>query len=224
MNTLQVAERGPRVRPRLVGSMCATVPALALALALAGCAAKLSEDGVRDLFDAADRAFLAGDSAAACELRTGNFRLDSTHFDLARGRTVADRAEADALEVDAAARGLRTVGVNESLDHRRYCMQAFAGRGLARGSRLERGPLAIDLDPAGTAATVRVRYTVLQPEYESGESSHGLRDESLRQVATRRIESEQESVVVRDGRKLRIASTRATSWTYLVPAIRDARL
>ena len=222
MNTPPVPEGVTPVRLRAVGALCWAVPALALALA--GCAAELSQDSVRDLFDAADRAFLAGDSAAACELRAGNFRLDSTHFEIARGRTVADRAEADAVEADAVASGLRTVGENETLDHRGFCMLAFDGRDVARSSRLERGPLSIAFDPSGASAKVRVRYTVLQPEYESGESSHGLRDESMRQVATRRTESEEESVVVRDGGKLRIASTRVTSWAYLVPAIRDVRL
>ena len=222
MNALPVAEGERPVRLRAVGSSCAAAPALALALA--GCAAKLSQDSVRGLFDAADRAFLAGDSTAMCELRTGSFRLDSTHFEIARGRIVADRAEADTVEADAVASGLRTVGENETLDHRRFCMLAFEVRDVARSSRLERGPLSIAFDPSGASATVRVRYTVLQPEYESGESAHGLRDESLRQVATRRTKSEEESVVVRDGGKLRIASTRVTSWAYLVPAIRDERL
>ena len=107
MNALPVAEGERPVRLRAVGSLCAAAPALALALA--GCAAKLSQDGVRGLFDAADRAFLAGDSTAMCELRTGSFRLDSTHFEIARGRIVADRAEADTVEADAVASGLRTV-------------------------------------------------------------------------------------------------------------------
>jgi hypothetical protein len=220
MKTLSLAQRSPLLRPRIAASPCAAVSAFALA----GCAPGLSENGVRNLFDAADRAFLAGDSSTVCDLRTGSFRLESTHFEIARGRTVADRAEADAIEADAVASGVRTAGENEVLDHRRFCMLAYDGRDLARGSRLERGPLSIVFDPAGTSATVRVQYTVLEPEYEARESSHGLRDESLRQVATRRTESEEESVVVRDGGELRIASTRVRSWSYLVPAIRDTRL
>lgn len=222
MNALSTPEGAKHVRLWAVGSQWAAVSATVLALS--GCAAELSQDSVRDLFDAADRAFLAGDSTAMCELRTGGFRLESTHFELARGRTVANREEADAVEADAVASGLRTVGENETLDRRRFCMLAFEVRDVARSSRLERGPLSIAFDPSGASATVRVRYAVLQPEYESGESPHGLRDESLRQVATRRTESEEESVLVRDGGKLKIASTRVTSWAYLVPAIRDERL
>ena len=220
MKTLSLAQRSPLLRPRSAGSPCAAVAAFALA----GCAPGLSEQSVHGLFDAADRAFLAGDSSSVCDLRTSSFRLESSHFEIARGRTVADRAEADAIEADAVASGVRTAGENQVLDHRRFCMLAYDGRAIARSSRLERGPLSIVFDPAGTSATVRVRYTVLEPEYEAGASHHGPRDESLRQVATRRTESEEESVVVREGGELRIASTRVRSWSYLVPAIRDTRL
>jgi hypothetical protein len=205
---------------RTAKRLCAALPLLALG----GCGAELSQDGVRDLFDAADRAFLAGDVNAVCDLRTDEFRLDSTYFELAHGQTVADRAEADAIEADAAAAGLRSTGKREALDRRQFCMMAFEGRDLARGARVERGPLQIAFDPSGRRATVKVRYTVTQPEYAAGDSSHGLRDESRQQVASRRTDSDEESVVVLDGRELKFASTHATSWSYLVPAIRDARL
>lgn len=203
---------------------CRRLATAAALLALGGCSAELSTDGVRDLFDAADRAFLKGDVNAVCDLRTADFRLDSTYFELARGQTVADRAEADAIEADAAAAGARDPGKRETFDHRTFCMLAFDGRDLARGSRLERGAMNVAIDPSGERATVRVRYVVIQPEYESGKSAHGMNDESRRQVASRRTESDEESVVVRDGRELKIASTRATSWSFLVPAVRDARL
>lgn len=193
-------------------------------LTLTGCRAELSVDGVRDLFDAADRAYLKGDVNAVCDLRTENFVLESTAFDLAHGRTVADRAEADAIEADAAAAGERNVGKREKLDRRSFCMLAFDGRDAARGSRLERGAMDVAIDPRGDRATVRVRYVVLAPAYEAGESVHGFSDASERQAASLRTESEEESIVVRDGGDLKIASTRVTSWSFLVPAVRDSRL
>jgi hypothetical protein len=205
---------------RAAGALYAALPLLLLG----GCGVKMSQDSVRELFDAADRAFLAGDVNGVCDLRSDGFQLDFTHFELARGRTVADRAEADAVESQAVADGRRVPGKREALDRRQFCMMAYDGRELARAARIERGPLEIDVDPSGTRATVRVRYTVVQPEYAVGESAHGQRDESRGQVASRRTDSDEESVIVLDGGALKFASTRATSWSYLVPAVRDTRL
>lgn len=198
--------------------------ALLAVLLLGGCGAKMSRESVRELFDAADRAFLDGDVNKVCDLRSEAFQLDSTHFELASGHTVADRAEADAIEEEAAAAGRRAHGKRETLDLRQFCSMAFDGRSLARGSRVDRSPLDISIDPATRRATVRVRYTVIQPEYEGGDSAHGHRDESRKQVASRRTDSDEESLIVIDGGVLKFASTRVTSWTYLVPAVRDARL
>ncbi len=200
-------------------------PCAALLLPLlGGCGVQMSHESVRDLFDAADHAYLAGDVNAMCDLRGKDFTLDATGFELARGRTVADRAEADAIEAEAAALGRRETGKREALDKRQFCMMAYDGRGLGPASRLERGPLAIELEASGQRARVKVHYTVIQPEYAAGESAHGLRDESRRQVASRRTDSDEESLIVLEDGELRFASTRATSWTYLVPAIRDSRL
>lgn len=198
--------------------------AAAVLLALAGCSAELDERSVRRLYDDADRAYLKGDVNAVCDLRTPDFKLDSTTLELARGRVVADRAEADAIEADATSAGFRTAGTRETLDRRQFCMMAFDGRDAARGARLERGAMQIALDPSGRRATVKVRYVVLEPDYQASESGLGDREVAQQQVASRRTESEEESVIVLDGREPRFASTRATNWTFRVPAVRDSRL
>lgn len=195
------------------------------ALALAGCSHPLTEESVRELFDAADQAWLAGRTGDMCRLRSKDFHLDATDFLLARDRIVADLKEAEQVEADLAGSGAPQRGDHAALDLKEFCRMAYEGRQLGPRSTLARSDLRIAVDPDGRRATVRVHYSIRQPVYQFADSSLGRGDVTEHQDATRQSESDEESVVIvgPDGDPV-FASTQVTSRSFFTPPSRDSRL
>ena len=192
---------------------------------LAGCSHKLDESRVRAFVDAADEAFLKGNSTHICAMRTEDFRLEATSFELAKGQVMDSLADAESYDAERPATGSRLEGKTDVLNLQQFCLMSIANREFFRRASLERGELHIELAPDGRSATVRAHYIVKEPEIERGDSVLHDRDSVEHQLATRQTESDDESVVVigPDGDPL-FRSTRSTSKSFLTHKERDRRL
>lgn len=199
--------------------------ALSGALLLTACSKKLDEQQVRDFIDAADQAFLKGSATQMCALRSKDFRLEATSFELAKGKTAESLEDAEAIEAESAASGGRGAGSTEVLDLEKFCFMAIEAKNLYKRVNMQRGELHIDIDASGQKAAVRAHYSVTEPVYAYQESALHDNDRVEQQVASRQTESDDESVVVigPDG-DLLFESTRSVSKSFLVAKVRDRRL
>jgi hypothetical protein len=194
-------------------------------LALGACSQELTERNVREFIDDADKAFLAGHASDICEMRSDDFKLTSTTFVLAPGRTVASLSEAEALDAERHESGERPSGKLETLNAKQFCMMAVESRVAFRRTKLVRTGLDIAVAPGGKQAVARAHYVVKAPMYAYGESSLSQRDQVEQQIGTMQTETDEESVITRNvGGKLVFASTTAVSKQFRVPKERDARL
>jgi hypothetical protein len=199
--------------------LCASV------LVLSACSKELNTSNVREFVDDADKAFLAGHANDICSMRSDDFELTSVTFKLAEGRTVSGLAEAEAFEADRNASGDRSSGEVVKMNAQQYCLMAIESRAFYRRATLARTQLDITVESGGTKAVARAHYVVKEPVYAYGDSSLSVQDQVEKQIATLQTETDEESVIVRNGSgKLVFTSTKATSKQFRVPKARDARL
>jgi hypothetical protein len=198
---------------------------VAVVLMLGACSQELTERNVREFIDDADKAFLAGHAGDICAMRSDDFKLTSTTFVLAPGRTVANLSEAEALEAERHESGDRPRGKLETLNGQQFCLMAVESRATFRRTKLVRTGLAITVAPDGKQAVARAHYVVKSPIYAYGESTISRQDQVEQQIGTLQTETDEESVITRnaDG-KLVFSSTKAVSKQFRVPKERDARL
>jgi hypothetical protein len=198
---------------------------MCVTLALSGCSHKLDEQRVREFVDAADQAFLKGNAPQICRIRAADFRLESTGFELAKGKIVDSLADAEEIDAQSSLAGSQLAGKTEVMDVKQFCLMAIESKAFFKRATLQRSDLHIELDPAGQRATVRAHYTVKEPVYENGESALHDNDSVEHQVATRQTESDDESVIIIDpDGDLAFQSTRSISKSFLVAKERDRRL
>jgi hypothetical protein len=210
------------MRARSLSVIFATATA---ALLLAACTKELNERNVRELIDAADHAFLSGHASDICSLRSDEFQLTGMTFELAKGRTVRDLAEADAVEAERHEGGERVSGKVIKMNAKEFCRMAVESRESYRRANLVRTSLAVRVAPDRKSATAVAHYVIKVPEYAYSDSSLSPQDRVEQQTGTLQTETDEESVIVRSpSGDLVFASTRATSKQFRVPKERDSRL
>jgi hypothetical protein len=202
-----------------------SLPLIIMLLVVAACSKELTEHNVRKFVDDADHAFLAGHAGDICAMRSEGFKLTSTTFKLAEGHTVADLAEAEALEAESHDRGDRSRGDIVNMNAKEYCLMAVVSRKTYRRDTLTRTSLQITVAPDRKQAVVDAHYVVKEPVYAYGDSALGQRDQVEHQIATLQTETDEESIVTRNDRgQLVFSATKATSKQFRVPKARDSRL
>ena len=194
-------------------------------LALGGCRKELTERSVREFFDDADHAYLAGHASDICNMRSDDFKFTGTLFKLAEGRTVSDLAEALKVDGERQQGGDRVSGQVVTMNARDYCLMAVESRASYRNVKLVRTALEITVAPDHKQATARAHYVEKAPQFSYNDSTLSAQDRIEQQVGTLQTESDEESVVTLNaGGQLVFSSTKAVSRQFRVPKERDARL
>ncbi len=116
--------------------------------------------------DAADRAFVEGDSAGMCDVRSESYVQTDTEFLLAEGKIVNSLEEAEALEAQRSATGTRLAGKDVQINKKQLCMMAYRqGRDFTR-IEMKRTSIQIEVAPNGKSAVVKAHYSMLVPVFE----------------------------------------------------------
>lgn len=196
---------------------------LALLAGLSGCSKTLTEKSVLAFVDAADRAFVEGDSNKMCDAKSKNYVQTDTEFLLAEGQIVHSLAEAEAVEAERSAGGARLTGKDAQINKKQLCMIAVWERRDFTKVDMERTSIQIEIASDGKSAVVKSHYSMQVPLFQqrATEVYGGAR---LQHTGTKQMETEDESVVVIEDGDIVFQSTRSVSRSFQIPKKPNARI
>jgi hypothetical protein len=196
---------------------------LTLGVALSACSKTLTEKSVLAFVDAADQAFVDGDSNKMCDAKSKNYVQTDTEFELAEGQIVNSLAEAEAIEAERSADGARLTGKDVQINKKQLCMIAvWEGRDFTKVD-MERTSIQIEVAPDGKSAVVKSHYSMQVPLFQqrATEVYGGARRQH---TGTKQMETEDESVVVIEDGDIVFKSTRSVSKSFQIPKKPNARI